>query len=334
MLVSGANSLLGTNTIKVLLDEGYRVRGLLRHLSSFHLPPHPALEIIEGNMTDRDTLKKVLEGVTDVIHVAACTRQDLPRYDQYRKVNVEATEQLLGLVIEAEAKRFVYVSSANCFGYGTLECPGNEQTPICGPFKGSYYARSKVEAQGNILQYKDKIDIVIVNPNFMLGAYDSKPSSGRIIMMGYGKRVVFYPPGGKNFVHVGAAALGVVRAMERGRNGEHYLLSGENMDYRRFYDLLAEQTGDKPLYIRVPKPLLLTVGAIGNALRFVGIANDFTMPNMRILCINNYYSNHKAETELEVTIRPTSEAIRDALAWFEEKGMLPGGGKKDSSRIK
>lgn len=68
----------------------------------------------------------------------------------------------------------------------------------------------------------------------MLGAWDSRPSSGRIILVGYRHRFMFCQPGGKNFVATGDVAKGIVSALSHGKDGESYLLSGENMTYREF----------------------------------------------------------------------------------------------------
>jgi dihydroflavonol-4-reductase len=85
---------------------------------------------------------------------------------------------------------------------------------------------------------KMKTEVVIVNPTFMIGPYDTKPSSGKIILMGYNKRISFLPPGGKNFIHVKDAAAAVCNALKYGKNREKYLLCNENLTYREFFKLM------------------------------------------------------------------------------------------------
>lgn len=101
------------------------------------------------------------------------------------------------------------------FAYNDKNTPGDEKHRIRFPFTKSPYAVSKVEAVKRLTKYIDSIEIIIVCPTFMLGAYDSRPSSGRIILFGYGKRMLFYPPGGKNFVHVSDVAHGIVKALQK-----------------------------------------------------------------------------------------------------------------------
>ncbi len=321
VLVTGANSLLGTNIVECLLEQGYQVRGLLRDMRRFYLSPHPNFTLIKGDFTDQETITQALQGCDYVIHVAACTDQDIPDYSHYYRINVETTHQLFLLAVRAGLKRFVYVSTANCFGFGSKEEPGDETRPTRSPFTGSYYARSKQDAQESLLKLKELMDVVIVNPTFMLGAYDSKPSSGQIILMAYRKKIVFCPPGGKNFIHVADAAMGVVNALTSGQNGEAYLLSGVNLTYKEFFKKLAETAGYKSLYITLPRFVLLAIGHFGNFLQKLGIPNRFTLTNMKILCIGNYYTNSKAACSLGLQTRPIETAIQDALQWFKENGI-------------
>lgn len=322
VLVTGANSLLGANVIAELLDSGYFVRGLVRKKSSYKGPRHPHLELAEGNFCDDECLGRVMSGCDSVIHVAASTSQSGRHYSEYYEVNVRGTRRLIESAIEHGVQRFVVVSSANVFGYGSREIPGCELNEMSEPFASSYYARSKYEALQAAMSYKDRIEVVAVAPTFMLGPYDSKPSSGRIIKMGYGRKVVFCPPGGKNFVHVGDAALGAVRALEKGANGEAYLLCSDNLSYKEFYKKLNTVTGNNALYITVPSLLLYIAGGLGSCLRALGIRTQVSLPNMRMLCVTGYYHNYKATRDFGIEFRPVETAVSDAVGWFVAEGML------------
>ncbi len=317
VLITGANSLLGTHVVLAITGRGYPVRALVRRRGSFSLEPHPGIEVVEGDFTDEGSLPGILTGCGAVIHVAACTGQGLSRYEEYHRVNVEATRKLLAASKRHGVKKFVYVSTANCFGFGSEADPGDETRPACHPFTDSYYARSKQQAQRLALDFSHsgKMQVVVVNPTFMLGPYGSRSGSNRIVLMGCGK-VVFCPPGGKNFVHANDVADGVVRALARGVAGEAYLLCGENLSYTGFFHRMRTVTGSRPLCVTVPRFVLLGAGLFGNLLRTLGVANNFTLANMRILCVNNYYSGSKATTELGFSARPIEHAIADTLQWF------------------
>lgn len=322
LLITGANGLLATNTIKHFLELGHEVKGLLRSKEKFVLPAHHNLELVQGDITDISAVENAVKNCDAVVHIAALTAPDLPNYNSYYKVNVAGSENLVKAAIKYQLKKFIYVSSANTTGFGTLANPGTETTPLKPPFTESLYAKSKLQAQQKLFSYAHKIDIVTVNPTFMLGPYDGKPSSGEIILMGYRKKLIFYPPGGKNFVDVRDAARGINAALKKGKTREAYLLAGENLSYQEFFKKLVQRSETKSLLIKVPKPLLLIAGYAGDFLQKLNIKTSVSSANMKILCVKNYYSAKKAEEELDVQFHPIDKAIDDAIVWFQENGKL------------
>lgn len=322
VLVTGANGLLATNIIAQLLAGDHQVKGLIRDPRKFLLPAHPNLQLVTGDITDRDSIMRAAEHCDYIIHCAATTSQNLLRYADYQLINVTGTEYVIDSAQKCGARRVVYVGTANTFGYGTRSAPGDESLPPKEPFASAWYAKSKLEGQHKALAAMGRVEVVVVSPTFMIGPYDGKPSSGAIILMAYGKRIVFHPPGGKNFVHVDDVAQGAVRALKEGRNGEAYLLAGENLSYREFFKLLAQQTNQHPLLIGIPKPLLIGVGYVGDLLRRIGIKTALSSTNMKILCIHNYYTNRKAQRDLGLGFRPITRAIDDAVDWFKKQKMI------------
>ena len=322
VLVTGANGLLATNTIKKLLEQDYEVRGLLRDPGKFVLPAHPKLLLITGDIRDQKAAANAVKGCDIVIHAAALTAPDLLKYEQYYEVNVLGTQNLVDAAVQNNVQKFIYVSSANTIGHGTKISPGTEKIGVKEPFIGSFYAKSKREAEAIVLANADKIHSVVVNPTFMLGAFDAKPSSGKIILMGYSKRIVFVPPGGKNFVNVEDVADAIISAFAKAKSGQKYLLSGENLSYWEFFKKLNTLSNQKSMLIKVPEFLLLSAGFAGNLIRKMGIATPVSLNNMRILSITNYYSNQKAEKELDIHFKPIELGIQKAVNWFKNNRML------------
>ncbi len=317
--VTGISGLLGANLAIDLVQSGYFVKGLVRDRSKLRGVSHQNLEIVEGGL-DSDLTDALRE--TDIlIHVAAETRQNLFRYSDYLKVNYEATVSLFNQAVQSDVKKFVFVSTANTMGFGSLDDPGNESREARFPFKASFYARSKLEAENYVLKNRDKIDTLVVNPTFMLGPHDSKPSSGRIILMGWKKRFILCPPGGKNFVHVKDVSAGIIRSISRGRNGEKYLLANENLTYVEFFKKLNQVANQDSTLIRIPGPILMIGGYLGDLLRMLRIKTSLSSTNMKILCVNNYYSNAKSKRELEIEYKPVDLSIRDALDYFKGSGL-------------
>ena len=323
ILVTGGNGLLGSNVIEQLLQRNYRVRAFLR--PNRNLPiTHDRIEKVYGNLVDRNHLADAMQGCDAVIHMAAYTGQDSDAYADFEQVNVCTTQLIIQVANECAVRRVIYVSSANTFGHGTLENPGNESLPFRYPFSKSGYSRSKQAAQQYALEfnYNHSTSVVVVNPGFMLGAYDSKPSSGAIILWAYRKRIIFYPPGGKSFIHVRDAADAVCNSLTRGRHGQCYLLVNENMSYRAFFKKVCAITGQRSILVALPAFLLKTLGVLGSALLTLGVKNNFHSINTSILCEANYYSNAKATQELGLKKTPISVAIEDAIEWFQQTNRI------------
>lgn len=320
VLVTGANGLLATNTILHLLECGYEVKGLLRDRRKFLLNT-PEIELTEGDIRDKEAVEEAVQTCGYVVHIAALTSQNEPNYNKYYDINVEGTSVILNAAIKYNLKKFIFISSANTIGYGSLTQPGVEGMPVRQPFSNSLYAKSKIEAEQRVLAASEKIDVVVLNPSFLLGPYDSKPSSGRIIFMA-NRSFIFYPPGGKNFVNATDVAKGISASIAKDLNKEIFLMTGENLSYRSFFERTTRVLGNKPVYIKIPSWLLVSIGYAGDVLRMFGVQTSIASTHMKILCIENYYSNNRATKKLKIQFEPIEKGINSAVKWFKAKDML------------
>lgn len=319
VLVTGANGLLATHVIKLLAESDIPVVGMIRNRKKFLLPLTDGIELRVGDIGNPNDVEECMRGCTHVIHAAAFTSQREVVFDAYQKVNVKGTENLLLAAAKANIRRFVFVSTANTLGYGTHESPGSELMPMLPPFTRSFYGRSKQMAEKLVNNYRDRLDIVTVHPSFMIGPFDAAPSSGQIFSAVVGRRVVFYPPGGKNFVHVADVATGVKNALLFGERGEKYLLGNKNLSYRQFFKKVLMITGQRAWLVPIPPFVLVGFGVVGDLLRLFRIKTMLSSANMRILCVKNFYSNDKAKRELGLTFQSTEAAISEALAWWQSQ---------------
>ncbi|AZA83977.1 dihydroflavonol 4-reductase [Chryseobacterium lactis] len=320
VFVTGASGLLGANVIIKLLKDGYSVIALVRKKSSYLGKKDENLELVEGDLSADISL--FLYQVDCFIHIAAETRQDLLSYKEYQKVNCDSVADLFTQAEACGVRKFLFISSANTMGYGSDDKPGNERKPQAYPFTRSLYAQSKLEAENYLLKQHKNTEVVILNPTFMIGPYDNKPSSGKLIFWAWKKRVVFYPKGGKNFVHVEDAADGVVKAIEKGKNGEKYLLAGENLSFKDFFKKINIITNQTPVMIPIPDSILNFFGRIGDGLRMLNIKTNLCTSNMKALQVRNYYSNQKSVEELNMHYQSTDRAIEDAIDYFKSKKPL------------
>jgi dihydroflavonol-4-reductase len=165
------------------------------------------------------------------------------------------------------------------------------------------------------------LDAVIVNPVFVLGPWDWKPSSGRMLLAiarGAGR---FAPPGGNDFAHAEDVAAGVMRAAERGRTGERYILGGEALSYREAFALIAEVTGGPRPIATVPGAVVKSVGWGGTAIGwFTGREPALNAASAALGCLPHHFDDAKASRELGYRSRAARVAARDAWSWLVERG--------------
>jgi nucleoside-diphosphate-sugar epimerase len=319
VLVTGATGLLGFNTVLQLLHENCEVNALVRNPEQLEKYGHDRLKVVQGDITDASSVEKAMDHCNYVIHCAADTRMNHLKLEDYKAVNIVGTRNIIEGCKRMAVEKLVYVSSANTLGYGNLANPGTEQNAIRFPYTKSLYAASKLKAQKLVDDAASDLFVITVHPTFMIGPYDFKPSSGKIFKGVLKKRVVFYPPGGKNFVHVNDVSRGIVQALRTGNNGSRYLLCGENWSFKNFYAEVLKIQDQRSLLIPINVAVLKLLGICGDLFRFGGLKTEVNSVNINSLLIHNYYSNQKAKNELQLSFTPVSEAIHDALTWFREE---------------
>ena len=326
VLLLGGNGLLGHNVLKQLLLQGHEVHALLRSSLDKETSTWEGMSdrftLFHGSLLDDAALQAAAEGCDAIINCAGVTDMSLLRYDDYLPVNRDLCRRLVQLMGRLHITRLVHTSTANTIGFGTPLQPADEQAPMQPPFSRSYYGLSKREGEEVLLQavrQHPEWHIVIVNPGFMVGAYDMKPSSGTLLLTGYRKPLMVAPRGGKSFVHVADAAVAIVNALEKGVHGYRYLLTGQNLSLRQFYQLQAQVCGYRQWLLPLPNAVLAVAGWCGDLLRLCGLRTQLSTRNVRQLMVREYYDNSSAHTALAMPETPIAQAISDFFAWYQSK---------------
>lgn len=325
VLVTGGTGFVGANLVRHLLARGDEVRCLVRkpNLCLEGLP----VELVSVGLTDEEGLARALDGVEGVYHVAGIFDPGPGGAARMREVHVYATRALLNAGVRAGVRRMVLCSSSVTVGYGTKEAPGDEDTPIdptavygaAGALR--VYYNTKLQSE-QLVGGWPAVETVIVNPDYILGAWDVKPTSGQLIVTMAKGFVPLYPQGGKCFQDADDCALGHIYAMERGQPGRRYLLGNENLSYREFMSLVAEVVGRKAPFIPVPDIAARLGGLVGARLsavdphRFAGLDPHV----LRAMQQPRYRTGARAQQELGVPATPIREAIEKAHRWFVDHG--------------
>lgn len=321
-LVTGATGLVGNNVLRQLIERGERVRVLVRSSSN----PRPLaglpVDIVEGDIRDEAAVRKALEGVSVVVHAAAYVHIGWSGLQEARAINVQGTRRVARAARVAGA-RMIHVSSVDAIGLGTRSRPADEESGLPGKVPCPYVI-TKGEAENVIHEEVDQgLDAVIVNPGFMVGPWDWKPSSGRMLLAVASLFTPLAPRGGTTLTDVREVAKGILAAIERGQRGRRYILAGHNMRYLAVWRLFARVTHKRGPWL-VPGPIIPAVGGwIGDA-RHWWSGKEPPMNSASVGLSNqiHFYSSARAQAELGYQLGDPEEMTQAAWQWFLEHGYV------------
>lgn len=307
------------------MARGERVRVLARPASDLTAIAGLNVERASGDLRDQNSLVAALEGVDRVFHVAADYRLWSRNPQEIYESNVNGTQKLLAAAHRAGIKRFVYTSTVGTIAVPRPGALPNEETAAhLGEMIG-HYKRSKFLAEQEALRAaREGLPVVIVNPTTPVGPGDWKPTpTGRMIVDFLNGRTPAYVDSGLNIVAAEDVALGHWLAAERGRNGERYLLGGENMTLKEIFTTLARFSGRRAPTWKIPYALALAAGYTDAALsRITRREPRIPLEGVRMARHRMFVDCSKATRELGFTPGPAKAALEAAARWYMEHGYV------------
>ncbi len=328
-LVTGADGLLGANVTRALRAHGQDVRAMVQPGSRATTLDGLDVEIARADLRDPAAVTAAISGIDVIVHCAALAD---PRASAalLHAVNVLGTRNVLDAALAKGARRLIHVGSASSLGFGPAGRPGTEEDDFPPAYRDFAYALSKHRAMALVERCVAErgLDALTVAPTFMLGAHDSRPSSGELVLRFVRGGMPLVSPGGRSFVHVSDVAEAIVAALDRGRAGRRYLLAGHNLSYRAFFTELAGIVGKAPPIATLPAAVVRGVGWGGSAFeRLTGrpVALDRSLAGLA--CQHAWYSPARAIAELGMKQTPLRTALTDCLAGLRRHGHLPGSGE-------
>jgi len=324
-LVTGGTGFVGSQVVRVLVEDGVDVRVLARSGSDRRALADLPVEFATGDLADPASLKAPLQGVEVLYHVAADYRLWAPDPAVLYRVNVGGTRALLLAAGAAGVSRIVYTSSVGTLGLPPDGRPGTEETPVRLEDMVGDYKRSKFLAEREAEAAAARgLPVVIVNPSAPIGPWDWKPTpTGRMLVDYLKGRMLAYLDTGLNLVHVQDVARGHLLAAARGRPGERYILGhGEgNLPLRAIFERLAPYTGIQAPRVRLPHRVALAIGAGAEwVARFRGTEPAVARTAVRMAAKRMFFDPSKALRELGLPQTPVDQALRDAVNWFWANG--------------
>ena len=305
VLVTGATGFLGSHLAAALRARGHEVAPFSREAG--------------GDVLDAERVRGAVRGCEAVFHCAGFVSRKPEDAEALYQVHTSGTKNVVGAARAAGVHRIVVASTS-----GTVAISDDpdhvatetDETPIGIIARFPYY-RAKLFAERAALE----MGAVCVNPSLLLGPGDARGSSTDDVRMVLERRVPVVPPGGASFVDARDAAEAMVLAMERGKPGERYLVTGCNITLRELFSRIARIAGIAAPMIGMPRAL---AGVLAKAGPRVGI----DAASLEMARYFWYASSAKAEKELGWTPRDANQTLADTVRDLKERGVVwPGASK-------
>ena len=320
ILVTGSTGHIGNVLVRKLLERGEKVRCLV--LPQDDLTPLVGMdaEIILGNVLDPATLNKAMVGITSVFHLAGMISIMPGKNQTMYAVNVEGTRNILAAAKAANIQRLVYTSSIHAFSRVPHGVVIDESVPMDPVNAAGSYDQSKAEASIIVREAASNgLNAVLVCPTGVMGPYDFKGSEmGHVIRNAMQSSISFCLNGAYDFVDVRDVADGLILAWQKGRKGETYILSGEQISVEDLIRQVRDHSIRKTKVIKVPIPLVkLAVRFTPYYYRITGRTPRITPYSLETLQSNSVISSRKAAEELGFQPRSLVESIQDSVTWIK-----------------
>lgn len=324
--VSGATGFIGGRLAEKLIQEGHQISALVRSPSKAKHLADMGITLLEGDITDKDSMRAGMSGVDGVYHIAAWYKVGV-KDQRAEEINVEGTRNVLELMKELKIKKGVYTSSLAVFS-DTHGVVADENYYFDGDKEAfaSEYDRTKWLAHYKVAlpMMKAGLPLVIVQPGLVYGPGDVSSLADSLKQYLRG-RLPMVPQGSTYaWAHVDDVVRGHILAMEKGKAGETYIISGEILTLIEGLKIAEEITG-----IPVPRlkasPALLKFGAqvMGLLSPFIKLPEQYHPEMLRTIAGTTYIGdNSKARRELGYNPRPLREGLPETLtALMKEAGV-------------
>jgi dihydroflavonol-4-reductase len=325
VLVTGGSGYIGSAVVRHLLQGNQQAKVLVREGDDLRNLAGLDVELAHGDVRDYHSLDRALDGCNRVFHLAAIYAIWLPAPRLMDEVNVQGSKNVFDACLSRGIERVVYTSSVAALGAHGKEHPADETATFNLASTRDRYYLSKFRSEQVALDYfRRGLPVVIVNPTNPCGARDIAPTpNGQLIINVVKGKLLGYVDGGINVSDIDDTAIGHVRAMEKGRPGEKYVLGNANLSVKQYFDLIAEIAGVKPPAFRIPKPAAELFGYL-----YQGVAQLTRKPPIttaawvRIGSHYSFWDSSKAVNELGMPQTPVRQSVESAIAWFRENGYL------------
>ena len=323
VLITGGTGFIGANLAARLVALGCNVRILRRQNSDLRAISDIDVEHRLGDVRDVRAVESAMRGCDTVFHTAAMIHSPRSRIRAQHEVNVHGTRTVVEACLANGIEKLVHTSSVAAIGYPDEGQLATEETEFNWQ-AASGYNLSKHLAEKEVHAGVERgLNAVIVNPSVVVGERDIHTHGGELVLSSKRGRIRFYISGGMNIAYVGDVVAGHIAAAERGRVGERYILSGENLTHKEIFERTAQLVGVRPPMARVPLSLFKAgVKMIEFASMLLGKDPLISSNLARVGGRYNWFSCEKARRELGYSVTPFDQTILLCYHWYQEHGFI------------
>ncbi len=315
-LVTGATGLIGSHVARLLVERGDRVRALVRARSPMDELDGLELELVDGDVLDRRSVRRAMRGVQRVFHVAGLTSLRASA-DTLFAVNVDGTRIVLEEALRAGVARAVFTSSVAAIGPAPRGSTADERQVFRAGRYGLPYVNAKHEAETVALRMAAQgLPVVIVNPAHVFGAGDHHRSSTELVRRFLRGEIPAYVDGALNIVDAEDVARGHLLADERGAVGERYILGNRNFTLDRLFADLGRLSGVEPPALKVPLPAAL---ALARAAELAPGRSPVTVVEVRASSLWWAFRSTKAKRALGWRPAHHEDTLQTTIDWYRER---------------
>lgn len=334
VFVTGAVGYLGSTCIRMLTQQGFIVKGLIRPQEREH-PVLKELDMtaVEGDMLNVAGFAGELNGCDVLIHTVAYFHEYFTNpgehWNNFLKINVEGTINLLKAAEKQGIQKVVYVSAAGCVGKKANGDAGDESTPFDPDVaEKDLYFKSKIlaeDAVGDFLK-THALPVTSILPGWIKGPFDALPSgNGQFVLDFLNGKVPFCLPGGIGVVDVRDVAQAIINAIDQGESGQRYLVTGPKayVSMRELLDTLETVSGQPAPKVQPPFWLLMAVAWCAERYAaMTGTPLTVSRASIRTMKFKMAWNSAKAQKELGIKFRSLEETLRDEIDWYKTNGYI------------
>jgi dihydroflavonol-4-reductase len=320
-LITGASGHVGKCLVDTLLKQKASIRVLVLPGEVY---PYKGVEIIYGDVTKKETLIPFFanEDKEDLIliHLAAIISIYKKGNPRVRLVNVVGTQNVMDLALANHVKKIIHVSSVHALSEGDRDHLLKEQTIFYPERVNGQYAKSKAEANNYVMSLiQNGLPAIIVHPSGIIGPYDDGHSHlVALLKEYYNGKLTSIVKGGYDFVDVRDVVDGILKAIDKGRVGECYILSNRYYSIREIINIASKITGKKPIKRVLPSWFVKIFAPIAEIWYKIRKKTPL-FTKYAISTINNKdrFSHEKANRELGYSNRNIEDTIKDSYDYLQ-----------------